>query len=208
MVEKSLQKNTNIDNKPLLAPQSTFCWDKNKTGTSTALLHHYSVETESFYLTNSYTVWRKQNQHQVPLPPPNPWMWNGEAGAGGRGEDCSATLVIRLYCAPLIGICRVRDERAVLVSVHILPLWAPFYYRLLRLQLILTYLAPLDSVSPSIRQKSWLYALKREDILVLDCPLGQNCFTTEHYYYLANCNHVLLHTARVYLKILSLKKET
>lgn len=105
MVEK-LTQTTNNDKDttcpsscPSIPPAGT-----NKSGTGTALLHHYNVKTESFYF-NNYTQFG-ENKISIRLPC-HKWGIAQWDASRWRGE-CSAALVVRLYCAPLIGLCRQR----------------------------------------------------------------------------------------------------
>lgn len=154
MVEK-LTETTNND-KDTICPSS--CPSKppagtNKTGTCTALLHNYNVETESFYFTNNYTQFG-ENKISVRFPC-HEWRMAQWDASRWRGER-SAALVVRLYCAPLVGLCR---QTHCVSSLHILLC-------LLLLLLKRTYLAPLGFFSPSAQQTSWLYALQREESLL------------------------------------------
>lgn len=109
MVEKRSQKNTNIYN-DTYSPSSHP--DLPSAGTKMKL-----AQAQHCYIT---TMW-KQNQfirltatHSLKKTkpasgtPPPPGSGMARWGAGGRGDDCLAALVVRLYCAPLIGLCRGR----------------------------------------------------------------------------------------------------
>lgn len=115
------QENTNIDN-DIISPSS--CPNPPSAGTNdistgTALLGHCNVETESFYLTNSYTQSEGKNRTAscTPFPPLDEERWSEEQ----PGENsCSTPLVVRLYCTPLVRLCRGRNS----VSTFFCPIWS------------------------------------------------------------------------------------
>lgn len=91
MVEKPTET-TNID-KDTICPSSCPSMPSagtNKTGTGTALLHHYNVKTESFYFTNNYTqfeLYGLKKTEPVSSTPPMNEEWLNETQAG---EEVSA----------------------------------------------------------------------------------------------------------------------
>lgn len=121
---KRSQKYTNIDNDTISPPPAPIY----------LLLGQMKLaQAQHCYIT---TMW-KQN-HFIRLTATHSWEKTKPAsgtpppgwgmarwGAGGRGDDCLAALVIRLYCAPLVGLCRGR--KLVSFSTHS-ALSGPFIY--------------------------------------------------------------------------------
>lgn len=95
---KGQTESTYADHKLPLPPPRSLSSGTNETGTGTALLHYYNVETESFffYSTNSYTECGGQ---QTLHPTDEKWL---DKKQGRRRLRWLAALVVHLYCAPLV----------------------------------------------------------------------------------------------------------
>lgn len=79
---------------------STFCWGEWNWHRYTALIHHYNVETESFYSTNSYT---QLGEHKTSV-------WFPSRGWGSGSMRCRQVTGDQL----VNGACRT----SVLCSTH------------------------------------------------------------------------------------------
>lgn len=121
---------------------------------------------------------------------PNNPLQDGGGACGGGGASRLATFVVRLYCAPLVGICKRQQDvnqgrsedgdRGTLWRGLYPQNCHPFNFNEVRNSLFgchgddgglgcvwggggrsqLTHLVPLGSFCPSVRQKSWFCVLE------------------------------------------------
>lgn len=111
MVENAHRKTTNIDedDAPHPIPSPTSPLPLARMGQMKLARHCYvtTMWKQNLFigLTATHSLEKRKKQRGASLPLERARQEEPGGGEGGV-EECSAALVVRLYCAPLVGFCR------------------------------------------------------------------------------------------------------